>query len=144
MNSINIVGRLTADPELRRTGDNTAVCSISVAVKRPKVKDTTDFIECVVWRQSAEYLSQYGHRGDVVAISGSLQSRSWKDKEGNNRKAWEVVAESVELLSSKKSSEASTSPNQYANTYQGGNGGARTYPQQSFDSIPADTKLPWD
>ena len=144
MNSINIVGRITADPELRRTGDNTAVCSISVAVKRPKVKDTTDFIECVVWRQSAEYLSQYGHRGDVVAISGSLQSRSWKDKEGNNRKAWEVVAESVELLSSKKSSEVSTSSNQYANTYQGGNGGARTYPQQNFDSIPADTKLPWD
>ena len=119
MNSINIVGRLTADPELRRTGDNTAVCSISVAVKRPKVKDTTDFIECVVWRQSAEYLSQYGHRGDVVAISGSLQSRSWKDKEGNNRKAWEVVAESVELLSSKKSSEVSTSSNQYANPYHG-------------------------
>ena len=144
MNSINIVGRLTADPELRRTGDNTAVCSISVAVKRPRVKDTTDFIECVVWRQSAEYLHQYGHKGDVVAVSGSLQARTWKDKEGNNRKAWEVVAESVELLSSNKDSKPSTSSNQYANPYQGGNSGARSYPQQSFGSLPADTKLPWD
>ena len=75
MNNVNLVGRLTKDPELRRTQDGTAVCSYSLAVKRPMVKDTTDFPECVSWRQSAEYLAQYGHRGDVVAVNGTLQSR---------------------------------------------------------------------
>ena len=131
MNCINIVGRLAADPELRRTPDNTAVCTVSVAVKRPRVKDTSDFIECVIWRQSAEYLTQYGHKGDVVAISGSLQSRKWKDKNDNQRTTWEVIADSVELLSSKK---AESSPSSYPSQ--------KSYNQ--FDSIPSDTKLPWD
>ena len=86
MNSCNFVGRLCADPELRRTQDGTAVCSYSLAVKRPMVKDVTDFIDFVTWRQGAEYLAQYGHKGDVVAVTGTLQPRSWTDKEGNKRK----------------------------------------------------------
>lgn len=122
MNSINLVGRLCADPELRRTNDGTAVCSYSLAVKRPMVKDATDFPECVSWRQSAEYLSQYGHKGDVVAVSGTLQSREWTDKDGKKRKAWEVVTTSVELLSSKKNSEASNNTAQNQNGYQGAGG----------------------
>ena len=87
MNSVNIIGRLTTELELRRTQDGTAVCSYTLAVKRPKVKDVTDFIECVTWRQGAEYLSKYGHKGDILAVSGSLQSRKWTDKNGN--KIWE-------------------------------------------------------
>ena len=114
MNNCNFVGRLTADPELRRTPDGTAVCSFSMAVKRPMVKDTTDFIDFVSWRQGAEYLSQYGHKGDVVAVSGSLQPRSWTDKEGNKRKAFEVVTTSVELLSSKKTEGNAQQGNNYA------------------------------
>ena len=119
MNSVNLIGRLCADPELRRTNDGTPVCSYSLAVKRPMVKDTTDFIECVTWRQGAEYLAQYGHKGDIVAVSGSLQIREWTDKEGKKRKAYEVVTTSVELLSSKKSSEAGGNTTKNQNGFQG-------------------------
>lgn len=128
MNSINIIGRLCADPELRRTNDGTPVCSYSLAVKRPMVKDTTDFIECVSWKQGAEYLSQYGHKGDIVAVSGSLQVREWTDKEGKKRKTYEVVTTSVELLSSKRNSEAGGNTNQNQNSFQG----QARQPQQNY------------
>lgn len=134
MNSCNFVGRLTADPELRRTPDGTAVCSYSLAVKRPMVKDTTDFIEFVSWRQSAEYLAQYGHKGDVVAVTGTLQPRNWTDKEGNKRKAFEVITTGVELLSSKKKSEESSNTTQPQNGYPGGYGGApQGYSQPQYN-----------
>ena len=129
MNSVNLVGRLTADPELRRTGDGTAVCSYSLAVKRPMVKDTTDFPEIVSWRQSAEYLAQYAYKGDIVAVSGTLQSREWTDKDGKKRKNWEVVTTSVELLSSKKTDQANNQPAQNQNSYPGGYG----QPQQGYN-----------
>ena len=141
MNSTNMIGRLTADPELRRTGDGTAVCTFTIAVRRPRVKDTSDFVDCVAWRQSAEYLSQYGHKGDIVAVSGPLTSRKWKDKNENNRINWEIQAESVELLSSKKESQAGGNTTQKQNSYQGGN----SYAQQNFQQVTdPDTKLPWE
>lgn len=124
MNNVSLVGRLTREPELRRTGDGTAVCTYSLAVKRPMVKDATDFPEIVSWRQSAEYLAQYGHKGDVVAVSGTLQSREWTDKDGNKRKQWEVVTTNVELLSDKKNNEGNTQPAQNQNGYSG--------PQQGY------------
>lgn len=128
MNSCNFVGRLAADPELRRTNEGIAVCSYSLAVKRPMVKDTTDFIEFVSWRQSAEYLAQYGHKGDVVAATGTLQPRTWTDKDGNKHKAWEIVTTGVELLSSKKNAENGNQPTQNQTGFQG-----QVYqPQQSF------------
>lgn len=138
MNSCNEIGRLTADPELRRTPDGTAVCTFTLAVRRPASKDTSDFIDFVAWRQSAEYLCQYGHKGDIVAVSGSLQSRKWKDKNDNNRINWEIQANSVELLSSKKSE----------NTQQGGyqsNSYAKPqYSQQNFQQIDdPDVMLPF-
>lgn len=137
MNSTNHIGRLTADPELRRTPDGTAVCTFTLAVRRPRVKDISDFIDFVVWRQSAEYLCQYGHKGDIVAVSGSLQSRKWKDKNDNNRVNWEVIADSIELLPSKKDSQASGNTTQQQNSYQGG--------QQNFQQITGnDAKLPWE
>lgn len=119
MNSCNFVGRLTADPELRRTDNGNAVCSYSLAVKRPMVADTTDFIEFVSWRQSAEYLCKYAHKGDVVAATGTLQPRTWTDKDGNKHKAWEVVTTGVELLSSKKNAENNNQPQQNQNGFQG-------------------------
>ena len=138
MNSTNHIGRLTADPELRRTPDGTAVCTFTLAVRRPASKDTSDFIDFVAWRQSAEYLFQYGHKGDIVAVNGSLQSRKWKDKNDNNRINWEIQANSVELLSSKKSE----------NTQQGGyqsNSYAKPqYSQQNFQQIDdPDVMLPF-
>ena len=123
MNSCQFVGRLTADIELRRTNDGTAVCSYSIAVKRPGVKDTTDFIDIVTWRQGAEYLAKYGSKGDIVAVTGSLQPRSWTDKDGNKRRVCEVVTASVELLSSRRNSQE---PN---NTYQG----RKSYPGASSE-----------
>lgn len=91
MNCVHLTGRITADLELRRTNEGTAVCSYSLAVRRPMVKDKTDFIDCVTWRQGAEYLTQYGHKGDIVVVSGSLQSREWIDKQGNKRDRKSVV-----------------------------------------------------
>ena len=128
MNSCNFVGRLTAEPELRRTNDGIAVCSYSLAVKRPMVADTTDFIEFVSWRQSAEYLAKYAHKGDVVAATGTLQPRTWTDKEGNKRKTMEVVTTGVELLSSKKNAENNNQPQQNQNGFQG----QVHQPQQGF------------
>ena len=134
MNNCNFVGRLTADPELRRTNEGVPVCTYSLAVKRPMVKDTTDFIEFVSCRQSAEYLSQYAHKGAIVAVSGTLQPRSWTDKEGNKRKAFEVVTTNVELLSSKKS-EGDAQQSGYTRPQ---------YPQQSFQPIEGpDAQLPF-
>ena len=140
MNSCNFVGRLCNDPELRRTQEGIAVCSYSLAVKRPLVKDTTDFIDFVSWRQAAEYLAQYGHKGDVVAVTGTLQPRSWTDKEGNKRKTLEVVTTGVELLSSKRNSEGNSNTTQRQNTYPGGN----SYAQQNFAPInDPDVNLPF-
>ena len=137
MNSTNMIGRLTADPELRRTpNDCTAVCTFTIAVRRPRTKDVSDFVDCVAWRQSAEYLCQYGHKGDLVAVSGPLQSRKWTDKNGNNLINWEVQAESLELVSSKKS-ETQQGNAQPQNTKQ--------YSQQNFaPMVDPNVPLPWE
>lgn len=133
MNSVNLVGRLCADIELRRTNNGTAVTSYSLAVRRPMVKDTTDFIECVTWQQGAEYLSKYAHKGDLIAVSGTLQARKWTDKHGNNRTAFEVVTTSVELVSSKRNSEGNTNPTQNQSGQPGSAGAPQSqYNQQGF------------
>lgn len=117
MNNCQFVGRLTADPELRRTNDGTAVCSYSLAVKRPGVKDATDFLHFVTWRKGAEFLAQYGHKGDTVAVSGQMQTREWTDKNGNKRRDFEVFTSSVELLSSKRNSKGGENTIQKTNGY---------------------------
>lgn len=119
MNSVTMTGRLTKEPELRRTQSGIACCSFSLAVKRPRVKDTTDFHECVVWQQGAEYLCKYAHKGDIVCVSGCLITRSWEDKDGKKHKAVEVNCDSVELLSSKKNTEGNAQPPQNQNGFQG-------------------------
>lgn len=102
MNTVGITGRLTKDPELKTTQNGVSVCSYDLAVKRPRVKDVTDFIPCVSWRQGAEYLAKYGRKGDVVAVSGALTTRAWQDKNGNKHIAYEVTAETVELVGGRK------------------------------------------
>lgn len=99
MNSISIVGRLTADPELKKTPNGVSVVQVDIAVSRPRTKETTDFLKVIVWRQSADYLCQYGRKGNLVAISGYLTSRNYEDKNGNKRTAYEIVADSVQLCS---------------------------------------------
>lgn len=140
MNAVQIIGRLTSDVELRRTQSGKAVATYSLAVKRPRSKDETDFPNVVTWEKGAEYLSQYGHKGDIVAVSGSLQSRKFTDKNGNNRIAWEIVADSVELLSGRRNSDGGN------NTAQGQNGSyAQTaHPVQDFRQIDMeDANLPF-
>ena len=140
MNIVTMSGRLCKEPELRRTQNGTSCCSFTLAVKRPKVKDTTDFHDCVVWQQGAEYLCQYGHKGDLVIVSGPLTTREWTDKDGNKRKSVEVSCDSVELLSSKKND---------SNTQQGGynpNSYSRpvNQPRQDFQQVDiSDAEFPF-
>ena len=100
LNHITIMGRLTRDPELRRTGSGIAVASFTVAVDRDFGKNEngekeTDFIDCVAWRNTAEFVSKYASKGRMVAVSGRLQIRGWTDKDGNKRRTAEVVADNV-------------------------------------------------
>ena len=100
LNHITIMGRLTRDPELRRTGSGIAVASFTLAVDRDfSPRDggerETDFIDCVAWRQTGEFVSKYFTKGRMAVVSGRLQIRSWTDKDGNKRRSAEVVADNV-------------------------------------------------
>jgi single-strand DNA-binding protein len=119
MNNGCYIGRAVRDFELRRIDSGKAVCSFTLAVDRPHKKDTTDFIDFVVWGQGAEYLCQYGHKGSTVSATGPLTSRKWVDKNGNNRISWEVSCDTVSLHDGKKSSEGN-STYQAPNSFQGG------------------------
>ena len=135
LNHITIMGRLTRDPELRRTGSGTAVASFSVAVDRDFGKNEngekeTDFIDCVAWRNTAEFISKYASKGRMVVVSGRLQIRSWTDKDGNKRRTAEVVAENVYFGDSRRDSEGGSpyGGNAYGgNNYGGSNSGAGNY-----------------
>ena len=98
MNCIIIKGRLTSDPELKHTQNDTPVCSVNVAVDRPYSKEKeTDFFTVVFWRQAAEFVCKYFSKGQEILVQGEMQSRKYEDKEGNNRVAWEVKADRVEF-----------------------------------------------
>ena len=107
LNRIVLMGRLTRDPELRRTGSGVAVTSFTIAVDRDfSSKDSgekeTDFIDCVAWRQTGEFVSKYFTKGRMAVVSGRLQIRNWTDKDGNKRRTAEVIAENVYFGDSKK------------------------------------------
>ena len=110
LNHIVIMGRLTRDPELRRTGTGVAVASFSLAVDRDfSPRDggerETDFIDCVAWRQTGEFVSKYFTKGRMAVVSGRLQIRSWTDKDGNKRRTAEIVADNVYFGDSKREGE---------------------------------------
>ena len=105
MNNICITGRLTSAPEIKKTTSGVSVCSISVAVDRDyKVngEKATDFIPCIFWRSTAEFVGKYFSKGDMIAVVGSLESRKYKDKDGNSRTVWEVKADKVNFCGGKK------------------------------------------
>lgn len=105
LNKCILMGRLTKDPELRRTQGGTAVTTITLAVERPKGKDgekKTDFIDVVTWRGTAEFAAKYFSKGRMAIAEGRLQLREWKDKDGNSRRSAEVVAENLYFGDSKK------------------------------------------
>lgn len=115
LNHITIMGRLTKDPELRRTGSGTAVASFSIACERDYKNDAgereTDYVDIVAWRSTAEFVSKYFTKGRMAVVSGRLQIRAWTDKDGNKRRTAEIVADSVYFGDSK--------PDQSAPAYNG-------------------------
>ena len=107
LNHITIMGRLVKDPELRRTQSGVAVCSFTVAVdrdfqSREAAEKQTGFIDVVAWRQTAEFVSKYFTKGRMIVVDGSLQSRKWQDKTGQNRVSWEVLANNIYFGDSKR------------------------------------------
>lgn len=130
LNKVIVMGRLVRDPELRRTNSGTAVASFTIACDRDFKSDggerEADFIECVAWRNTAEFVSKYFTKGRMAVVSGRLQTRNWTSKEGNKRKATEIVAESVYFGDSKREELQS-----YA------------APQESFAELPDDGEIPF-
>ena len=153
LNHIIIMGRLTRDPELRRTGSGIAVASFTVAVDRDfSGKDSekeTDFIDCVAWRNTGEFVSKYFTKGRMIVVSGRLQIRNWNDKDGNKRRTAEVVADSCYFGDSKK--DGDNSGGSYGgNSYNASGYGAPgysappAYPQSNFEVIEDDdAQLPF-
>ena len=113
LNHVVIMGRMVRDPELRQLDNGTSVTSFSVAVERNYVDKTTnerqaDFLNVVAWRQTADFVCKYFHQGDMIAIEGSLQSRKYTDKDGNNRIAIEIVASNISFCGGKNGGNANT------------------------------------
>lgn len=105
LNRVVLMGRMVKDPELKTTPSGVSVCNFTIAVDRDyKNGDerVADFVDCVVWRSGADFVSKYLSKGHMVVVSGSLQSRKWQDKDGNNRTSWEVQAQNVYFTDSKR------------------------------------------
>lgn len=121
LNKAILMGRLCADPDLKQTPNGISVCSFSIAVDRSYSKDKerqTDFIDIVAWRQTAEFVSKYFSKGKMIIVEGSIQTRTYQDKNGNKRKAVEVVADNVQFGESKNSAQGNATSPQAAQTSQ--------------------------
>jgi single-strand DNA-binding protein len=115
LNCITLMGRLTRDPELRYTQSNTAVASFSLACERDIANKATgqrdvDFIDCVAWRQTGEFVSKYFQKGSMAVVSGRLQIRDWTDQNGNNRRSTEVLVDNVYFGGNKTTSGQQQTP----------------------------------
>ena len=140
LNHITIMGRLTRDPELRRTSRGIAVASFSLAVDRDfSPKDggerETDFIDCVAWRQTGEFVSKYFTKGRMAVVSGRLQIRGWTDKDGNKRRSAEVVADNVYFGDSRRDGEGA--PASFGGNSYGSYGAAPAAPAYGGYSAPS-------
>ncbi len=141
LNRITLMGRLTRDPELRHTGNGTAVASFSLAVERDfRDKATgqrvTDFIDVVAWRQTGEFVTKYLQKGRMAVVEGRLQMRDWQDRDGNKRRSAEVVADNVYFADSRRDSEGANNgyapaPSNYAPPASQSYGGANNYASQN-------------
>ncbi len=153
LNRIVIMGRLTRDPELRRTQSGVAVTTITVAVdrdyqSRDSQEKQTDFIDVVAWRSTAEFVSKYFTKGKMIVVDGSLQSRKWTDKNGQNRISWEVQADNVYFGESRRDAQGGdyaapsygSAPSSYSNppaeNYSAPAGGG-------FSEVEEDGELPF-
>lgn len=110
LNKAILMGRLTADPDYRQTPSGVSVATFSLAVNRNYNREQTDFINIVVWRQTADFVSKYFRKGQLVAVEGSIQTRNYEDRNGNKRSAVEVVADQVYFAESKGGAQRPASP----------------------------------
>ena len=123
MNSVYLVGRITADPELKQTTTGKSVISFSLAVKRPRVKDTTDFLKIIAWTHTAEYVSKYARKGDTLAVSGVITNREY-EQNGRKQHTTEILADEVQILGNRQTS-------------------ASVADMPSFENLPDDSDLPF-
>lgn len=134
MNKAILLGRLVKEPELRYTTSGTAVATFTLAVDRRFQKQgeerQADFINCVAWQKTAEFVANYFTKGQMMALSGSIQVRTWEDNDGHKRYATEVIADDVEFAESKKSSENATPK-------------APAQPKADFEEVEHDDSLPF-
>ena len=152
LNHIIIMGRLTRDPELRRTGSGVAVTSFTLAVdrdfgNRENGEKETDFIDCVAWRQTGEFVSKYFTKGRMAVVSGRLQIRPWTDKDGNKRRTAEIVADNVYFGDSKRDGDSGNAGNYAApaaSSYGGYSAPAASAPASDFAMLADDdAQLPF-
>ena len=132
LNKVILGGRITADPELKQTPQGVSVTSFAVAVNRRGKDAQTDFINCVAWRQTAEFICKFFKKGSSICISGSVQTRSWIDQQNNKRYATEVVADEAYFVDGKNDGAASE---QGAPTF--------TAAQANFEEVEQDEDLPF-
>ena len=151
-NKVILLGRLTADPELKQTQSGASVCNFSVAVDRrvsrnaDQGQQTVDFINVVAWRERAEFVSRYFKKGNPILVCGSLQVRSWTDNQGQKRYATEVVADEVSFTSSASQSNNPAPAADDGARYTPDAYGAPSFnsaPGASFEEIPGDDSLPF-
>ena len=140
LNHITIMGRLTRDPELRSTQAGVSVASFTVAVDRDfggrdGGEKQTDFIDCVAWRQTGEFVSKYFRKGSMIVVSGRLQSRKWQDREGNNRTSWEVNADNVYFGESRREGGDTYGNNDRAPAYNRNEPAKSSYSAPSYGSF---------
>lgn len=146
-NKAILMGRLTADPELKATPSGISVISFSLAVDRRYQKEgeekKTDFINIVAYRQTAEFISRYFHKGNLILVSGEIQSRTWKDKEGNNRYGVEIAADEVSFCG--KENTGSTNATTLQQPESGSPAVQTPAPQQTahFEELKDDQDLPF-
>ena len=144
INTVALMGRLTADPELKHTPNGVAVVPFCIAVNRKFKDQQADFINCVAWRQTAEFICKYFGKGQMIALEGSIQTRNYTDRDGNKRNATEVLVENASFCESKKN-ESNSRPSATAAP------SARTAPSpgyssgssEDFEEITPDDDLPF-
>ncbi|MBQ3390940.1 MAG: single-stranded DNA-binding protein [Clostridia bacterium] len=153
MNKVILMGRLTANPELKHTQSNLPVVNFTLAVNRPYTKQgqerQADFIDIVCWRSTAEFVSRYFTKGQQVAVCGSLQVRNWQDQQGNKRRSYEVVADEVYFADSKRDNAAASGG--YGGAYASASNAASApaaepayaSPSTDFEVITEDDGLPF-
>lgn len=139
LNKVVLAGRITKDLEVKQTPSGASVCSFSLAINRKYSKEgeqATDFITCQAWRGTAEFIGKYFHKGSAICVTGSIQTRSWKDKDGNNRYATEVIVDEAMFVDGKNDQAADNTAPYIPDAY-------KTPATPNFQDMPQDDDLPF-